>query len=55
MFFAMDPTNPYYERIRVFFEYTSCICNDVGFLLNVEDIEIYNKLNLLRNVYIAET
>lgn len=56
LFFAMNPAHPYYEKVRLFFEYSNCIIDDIPIDDAAEDLEIaiYVILKKLRNIFLEQ-
>lgn len=56
LFFAMNPDHQYYEKVRLFFEYSNCIIISINIDDTFQDIEIviYQILKKLRNVFLEE-
>jgi hypothetical protein len=56
LFFAMNPTQDEYEKVRLFFEYSNCITNDIPTeTFDQLEMAIYTILSTLRNIFFQET
>lgn len=56
LFFAMKPDNPEYEKVRLFFEFSNCLIDNIEVNNNSRDIDlaIYVIIIKLRNIFLTE-